>query len=607
MKYTIPFFIALLALNGNAVFSQQISIDAAVQYQTIDGFAASDCWTVNYVGKNWSQTRTNQLTKWLFSQNTNAQGTPEGIGLSMWRVNLGAGTAEQGDDSGIPEIARRAECFIDAQGNYDWTKQAGQQLFMQKAKEYGCESFVLFSNSPPVFYTRNGKGYASIDGNSNLKADSYDDFADYLATAAKHFIDDGYNVTHISPVNEPQWDWNGTDQEGSPWQNSEIKKLTLELNNAILQKGIDTKILITEAGQYDRLYQGSGRASGQINAFFNATSENYVGNLPAVAPVIAGHGYWTYGTNVTMKSVRNTVYTYANARHVGVYQTEWSMLGDPPSDNFPVNYDSASYNDIALIMAKNIYADLAYANVRSWSFWTSMDVERYSQKNRFMLIALKPGNPPNWYSQPITASGEVYDRPNLWALGNFSFFVRPGYKRLKVSGADNLGDLMGTAFIAPDSSRIVSVYVNLADTAHKVKTAFLNMGDKNVTRNNLYLTNGIYKLYHYTVGINSSYSADAQINIPARSVATIVFDLENPVDKLADTKTAEVGFFPNPASDFISVSCLQGDKIEIIDLQGNVLYSGISEKNDAEISVAHLKTGIYALRVGVKRLKLIKE
>ena len=30
--------------------------------------------------------------KWLFSQEMDADGNPEGIGLSMWRVNLGAGS-----------------------------------------------------------------------------------------------------------------------------------------------------------------------------------------------------------------------------------------------------------------------------------------------------------------------------------------------------------------------------------------------------------------------------------------------------------------------------------------------------------------------------------
>ena len=66
-------------------------------------------------------------------------------------------------------------------GTLDWTKQAGQQYFLEKAKQYGCEQFVMFSNTPPVYLTRNGKGYSDMGAYSNLKDDSYDDFAKYIA------------------------------------------------------------------------------------------------------------------------------------------------------------------------------------------------------------------------------------------------------------------------------------------------------------------------------------------------------------------------------------------------------------------------------------------
>ena len=89
---------------------------------------------------------------------------------------------------------------------------------MEKAKEYGCESFVLFSNTPPVYYTYNGQARSDKGSSSNLKTEHYGDFADFLATCAKHFVDEGYSISYISPVNEPQYNWNGNEQEGSAWQ-----------------------------------------------------------------------------------------------------------------------------------------------------------------------------------------------------------------------------------------------------------------------------------------------------------------------------------------------------------------------------------------------------
>lgn len=50
---------------------------------------------------------------------------------------------------------------------------------MEKAKEYGCESFVLFSNTPPVYYTYNGQARSDKGASSNLKTEHYGDFADF--------------------------------------------------------------------------------------------------------------------------------------------------------------------------------------------------------------------------------------------------------------------------------------------------------------------------------------------------------------------------------------------------------------------------------------------
>ena len=104
---------------------------------------------------------------------------------------------------------------------------------MEKAKEYGCEAFVLFSNTPPVYYTYNGQARSDKGAFSNLKTEHYGDFADFLATCAKHFVDEGYNITHISPINEPQYNWNGNEQEGSAWQNTEVATLSKALDASL--------------------------------------------------------------------------------------------------------------------------------------------------------------------------------------------------------------------------------------------------------------------------------------------------------------------------------------------------------------------------------------
>lgn len=223
-----------------------VKIDASQTYQTIDGFGASGAWTLDYIGKYWSTSNKEGIAKALFSSEIK-DGQPQGIGLSQWRFNLGGGTSEQGDASEIEDKTRRGECFLNANGSYTWNKSVGQQYFMEKAKEYGCDQFILFAGTPPVYYTKNGKGWSSSGESANLKDDCYDDYADFLATVAQHFTDEGYNISLISPVNEPEFDWTGG-QEGSGWRNSEVARLAKELDAKLTEKGLaNTKMLLAEA------------------------------------------------------------------------------------------------------------------------------------------------------------------------------------------------------------------------------------------------------------------------------------------------------------------------------------------------------------------------
>jgi O-glycosyl hydrolase len=594
------------------VFQQTITvrIDPSVSYQTMEGFGASDCWAANYVGKHWNDDVKERIAEYLFSRDRKHDGSPAGIGLSLWRVNLGAGTAEQGDESNIGDISHRSECFLDEDGNYDWTKQAGQQYFMGKAKEYGCENFVAFSNSPLTIYTRNGKGYAAGDGNSNLKSDKYPDFADYLAAVAKHFEDKGMGFSYISPVNEPQYDWKADDdgnagQEGSPWQNSELKKLLVDLDQAIEAKNVDTKILIAEAGSWEYIYKSKGRASNQLYEFFDRRSSNYVGNLPSVAPVMGAHSYWTHNNNSTIISTRSEAANEAKRLNIKLHQTEWSLLSEA---NSSVGYvdESPGYMDNALFMAKIIYSDIVYANVSTWSFWTAMDMERWDHKNRFLLLSLEPGMPGSPYSL-ITLNGIVNPRSTLWALGNYSLFVRPGYKRIKLAGADEMNNLLGTAYLSPDSSQIAAVFVNMAYEAKNMHIQFENIKATPLT-NKRYVTNSLYDLRKYGSPNSDIYSPDRVLTMPARSVMTVVYELEKETSGISTTNFSGFQIYPNPLKQRSDLNIqLPGSftnstvEISILSMTGESVFQSKMKPTNGllrlQISEKAISEGCYVIKV----------
>lgn len=498
------------------------SADVATTYQTIDDFGASDCWLGDVVGKNWQESQKLSMARKLFSQEFDASGNPLGIGLSAWRVNLGAGTAAQGDSSGIADPNRRTECFLNADGSYDWTRQAGQQYFMQQAKKLGCEHFVLFSNTPPVYFTKNGKGLADAGETScNLQMSKFGAFAEFMATVAKHFDDAGYDITYLSPVNEPQYDWT-SNQEGSPWQNADITRLARFMNTSLTSRSSSTKVLLSEAGSWYCASGGSGRAVNQIPDFFDRTSADYLGSLPAVEKAYSAHSYWTHSTNDAISASRSQAWAAAAKYGIKTCQTEWSMLGDAPTTDtgFPASYDAATYNDIALFMAKLIQCDLTIANASTWSFWTAFDVESSGNKNRYLLLRLIPTGGDVHNGGIFTAS------KTLWMLGNYSRFIRPGYRRIALSGAQEMNGVLGSAYLAPDSSRLVCVFVNTARAAASRTLSFSGLTDRCPVGVSQYLTNVTHdlSLVNTATGARPTWS----FTMPARSVVTVVYELARP-------------------------------------------------------------------------------
>ena len=506
---------------GEALPPATISINADHTIQTIQDFGASDCWTAEYVSDYFGTTEKENAARWLFSQQMDNNGNPEGIGLSCWRVNLGAGSASQGTNSNIDDETRRAECYLKEDGSYDWTRCDGQQWFMKQAKEYDVDHFLLFSNSAPVYFTKSGKANTNNQSmNCNLKDDCYDDFADFLATTTKHFVNEGYHVTYIDPVNEPQFDWKDG-QEGSPWENANISNLVKELDKRIQAQQLTTKILIPEAATWNCLYGGNeARANNQLSAFFDSSNSTYIADLPSVAKVAAGHSYWTFRTNNDLKDVRERVRDEAAKYGVEVMQTEWSMLDAAPetSAGFPASYDAASKMDIALYLGKLIYCDLVYGNMTGWSYWTAFAQEKWSQKNRFYLIRMNAkGDTGEESYGDIKKGGTLTADKNLWVLGNYSRFIRPGYKRLEVNGADELNGLMASSWLSPDAKTLVTVLVNMSRGSRKID---LSLSGSHVEGVKTYVTDKDHDLQY-----DATSSDAANMEIPARSVVTVVMSL----------------------------------------------------------------------------------
>jgi len=230
-----------------------------------------------------------------------------------------------------------------------------------------------------------------------------------------------------------------------------------------------------------------------------------------VARHIGGHSYWTDkdGWDKT-RDIRRKVAQAAEARGLKVWQTEWSMLDREPSD-LGGSYDEVSEFTIAQFMSRVIHNDITVAGVSSWSYWTAMSVERWGQKNRFELIKTTPAG--GQYSNDFTKEGNVDATHNLWVLGNYSLFVRPGYKRCALT-LDESKDFFGTAYVAPDNSRLVLVITNY----DKERGVSLDMA----------APEGVKSVYTYTTTAvkhlqQAQFNTADKVFVDPASVTTIVY------------------------------------------------------------------------------------
>src|SRR5690606_11732333 len=140
-----------------------------------------------------------------------------------------------------------------------------------------------------------------------------------------------------------------------------------------------TRIVVGEAGQWQYLYGSNDKDNGdQIAQFFSSKSQNYVGDLPSVAPAISGHSYFTTCPDSSAGQIRRRLWRklrQVNPR-LELWQTEFGILG-----NICNQYHGHPRNttmDYGLYVARVIHQDLSVANVSSWQWWLAMSPYNYS-------------------------------------------------------------------------------------------------------------------------------------------------------------------------------------------------------------------------------------
>jgi O-Glycosyl hydrolase family 30 len=491
-----------------------ITVDPTTHYQIMDGFGASDTWRCQFVGANWPLDKRERIADLLFSKEVDDAGNPKGIGLSIWRFCLNAGTAEQGDKSDIRNPWRRGECFQNPDGNYDWSKLAGQQWFLRAARERGVDKLLAFPNAPPVHLSANGKGYAT-KGNThlNIKPGKLDDYADFLADVIEHFEEDGIHFDYLSPFNEPQWNWDGHGQEGTPALNEELYALVKYLSQELSERRLSTQMVIGEAGTIGhiaKIMDDNGR-DDQAQFFFNPESPFYIGDLANVEKTISAHSYfsvWPLDKQVEHRRMLNEALKHANSE-LGYWQSEYCIL--QKNDEIIRGGRRDLGMPTALYVARIIHNDLTLCHAKSWQWWTAVTQCDFKDG----LVYLDDGSEGHTgkmggRTPSLMHDGEIRESKLLWALGNYSRFIHPGMVRVKcdVEPAQSVADGLLVSGYKGTKDELVLVLVNLS-----TEDKLCDLGSSRAVE--VYTTSSEKNL-------ERSHQDVSGMKIPARAVATIL-------------------------------------------------------------------------------------
>ena len=528
-------------LNNPDLTNKETTLDVNTQYQTIEGFGASAAWWSQSVG-GWENAE--DILSLLYSKDN-------GIGLDIYRYNLGAGSEDQQDYNLYVKDAR-THCFMQENGTYNWNNDPNAMNCLSIARQLNPNLKVtLFANSAPYFMTKNHKTYGalttnsngSVSGTENLDSSNYQAFADYMVTCAEHFVDEGYNVSSISPINEPEWDWSGwyngdgtqsSNQEGCHFTETTARSFYNDymiptIKNSSKLNG-KTGVEVWESGQLNHNYwwwrflnQHFSSKDAAIEVGGWSSGEDYNDNnrnIRGYVDSVAAHSYWASTAD------RQAAADALKGKYFGqkLRSTEYCQMDTDASTGVLGHIQEEGHTngmtiDYGLAMADIIYQDMTILNAIEWDWWTACGRGIYPDS----LIYISDSSHDN-----------IQPAKRLWCLGNYSKFIEPGAKRIAVttgsafgsnlvtnktytwtndsgSGVDKNNYLEQSAYLNPDGS-VAVVYINNSDTYE-----YTTFNDSAYSGFKSYVTDATHDLELYQTGK----MGDAVV-IPAKSVTTVV-------------------------------------------------------------------------------------
>ena len=387
----------LIILVGSvpAMAAETLTIDESVTHQTLESFGTSGAWWSQYVGlwddkyMNTMKTNRQRIATLLYDQKY-------GIGLTGYRYNLGAGSA----DSGLGNYwdpNRRAQSFEVTPGEYDFSKDAGAQWFLKEVVRLGADEITLFFNSPLERLTISGTAQVTKGMNKNIEPENYAEWAKYACDVTEYFLSQGVPVKFLSPINEPQWAWDDG-QEGCHYEPSQIAGVYIAFLEEMEKRPALAGVELSgpESGEW------GGQTIQDVSALLGnqKLSEHF--------KAVDNHSYWSNTqSKVSFKNWMKVQYP-----DVKIRMSEWCEM---------VNGTDLTM-DSAIHLAQCVQEDLTVLDAVAWCTWVGVSPGGYRDG---LIHATENG----------TGEKSIVPLKRLWAYGNYTRFIRPGFVRVEADGA----------------------------------------------------------------------------------------------------------------------------------------------------------------------------
>ena len=420
---------------------------------------------------------------------------------------------------------------------YDWTADQNQVNVLKAVAKASGNDFIAeaFSNSPPYFMTVSGCSSGNTNSSQdNLRADSVNAFAKYMADVMEHWQEEGViNFQSVDPMNEPYtdyWGANSNKQEGCHFDQGESQSRVLVALNKELQNRESLKGVIISGTDETSI-------DTQITSYNKLTDE---------------------AKNVIS---RIDTHTYSGSNRSGLKETAQNAgknLWMSEVDGAYTAGSNAGEMTAALGLAQRMMTDVNGLEASAWILWNAIDMHadssEYGQKwinkgseNDYLTMTdLEKA----WKSQSSNGywgiaaadhnNNEIVLSQKYYAYGQFSRYIRPGDT---IIGSDQEGKTLAAYDVDGNKAIIVAINTSSSDQTWEFDmSGFEEMGNK-VTA---IRTSGDLKTGEHWKDVTKSdnivVDADEQCftaTMKGNSITTYIVEGVNGIKDTSDDNTAE--------------------------------------------------------------------